>query len=221
MKIIVGLGNPGGKYEKTRHNMGFMVVDKFYKEFSRDKETGWKNNNKFKSEIAEIEWQQAKASKNKKESFEKVILVKPITYMNNSGLAVKLISSFYKIEINDIWVIHDDVDVPFGGIKIKLGGSSGGHRGLESIISGLGTEKFWRFRLGIGHPRKKEETRVHDKSWTKTSRGKLKSVEDFVLGGFALGEFGKARELIKRGVKALELGLEQDLEKAMNRFNSK
>ncbi|PIP74512.1 MAG: aminoacyl-tRNA hydrolase [Candidatus Levybacteria bacterium CG_4_9_14_3_um_filter_35_16] len=225
MKIIVGLGNPGEKYERTRHNLGFSAVDKFLKDFGG---SVWKDSEKFKGEIAHIEWQRqnsqkfkvssfAKASKDKQSSkfqgLEKVILLKPKTYMNNSGLSVRIVSDFYKIKPENIWILHDDLDLSFGSLKIRLGGASAGHRGIESIIDNLGTDKFWRFRLGIGHPIKKLKI--------KSEKLKVRKVDDYVLGSFGHGEMGKARELIKRVVNAIETGLEDGLEATMNRFNSK
>lgn len=222
MKLIVGLGNPGLKYEKTRHNMGFMIIDKFLREFEKNEDKNWTENNKLKSELAHIEWQRQTKSirqpgdKNHRvgENLEKVILAKPKTYMNNSGMAVSLLSKFYKIKNEDIWVIHDDLDLELGCLKIRFGGASAGHRGMESIIKNLGTDKFWRFRLGIGHPRRKLDT-------NKNARSGGKHVEDYVLHTFDRGEMGKARELTKRGVKALETGLEKGLDKAMNQYNTK
>lgn len=202
MKLIVGLGNPGEKYEKTRHNLGFMTVEHFLKDFLQVKSTSWENSPKFKSDIAQIEWQP------KHGSLEKVILAKPKTYMNNSGLAVRLISDFYKISPRDIWIIHDEIDLPLGALKIRFGGASAGHRGVECVISDLGTDKFWRFRMGIGEKRELIDTRK-------------KNVDDFVLGTFSGAEKGKLKALIKRGVEAIETSLEDDLESAMNRFNSK
>jgi PTH1 family peptidyl-tRNA hydrolase len=213
MKLIVGLGNPGEKYEKTRHNMGFLAIDKFFKQFSQS-EVNWENNSKFKSEIVHLEWQkQHQKSKEKwtpEDNLEKIILVRPQTYMNNSGLSVKLVSDFYKIKGEDIWILQDDIDLPTGTLKIRFGGASAGHRGIDSIISSLGTDKFWRFRMGVGHPMRKE-----------LSIGKVRNVENYVLEGFDRGEMGKARELVKRTTKAIEEALEKGLQSAMNRFNSK
>ena len=209
MKLIVGLGNPGGKYEKTRHNLGFLVLDRFLKDFSQVQKTIWEDNTKFKCDMAKIDWQP------KKGKLEKIILVKPKTYMNNSGLCVGLVSSFYKINPADIWLIHDEIDLPLGSMKIRFGGGSAGHKGVMSIMNSLGTEKFWRFRLGMGHQKGIQP---------RFNRGKIrnsKSVEEFVLRGFSSGEAGKAREVIKRGSKAIQEGLENGLEKAMNRFNTK
>jgi len=203
MKLIVGLGNPGLKHERSRHNLGFMIVDAFLKDFSSSPPTNFKEEKKFQSEVAEISWQP------KKGQAEKVILVKPLTYMNGSGLAVSSISKFYKIAPADIWIIHDEIDLPLGGMKIRFAGASAGHKGVESIIGHLGTDQFWRFRIGIGAQ--------HGKIQSK----KLKAIDQFVLGEFSEGEKGKAREIIKRGKKAIEDALEKGLEKAMNRFNTK
>lgn len=205
MNLIVGLGNPGERYITTRHNIGFMIVEHFFKDFETAKNTVWESSAKFKSDIAQIEWQRRHGD------LEKVMLVKPKTYMNNSGLAVSLISQYLNFSISDIWIIHDDIDLPLGSMKIRFGGASAGHHGVESIIGKLGTDKFWRFRMGIGTRNSKSETR----------NPKLKNVDDFVLGEFRGSERGKARELIKRGAKAIEMALEEGLEVAMNRFNAK
>lgn len=198
MKLIVGLGNPGGKHEKTRHNLGFMVLEHFLKDFESTKNTVWENSSKFKSDIAKIEWQP------KHGALEKIILVKPKTYMNNSGMAVQILTTYYKILTTDVWIIHDDIDLLLGAMKIRLGGASAGHHGVESVMDHLNTDKFWRFRLGIGG-----------------EDGRLKNVDDFVLGEFGGKEKGKIRELIKKGAKAIEEALENGLDSAMNRFNTK
>jgi len=202
MKLIVGLGNPGEKYEKTRHNLGFMIVDRFLKDFEQIKDTSWENSAKFKSDIAQIDWQP------KHSKMEKVILTQPKTFMNNSGMAVKIIADFYKIAPEDIWVINDDIDLPLGAMKIRFGGASAGHRGIESIIEQLGTDKFWRFRMGIGEKRELNDSRI-------------KNVDNFVLGVFSGAEKGKLKDLIKRGAMAIEMSLEDGMEAAMNRFNTK
>lgn len=210
MKLIVGLGNPGGKYESTRHNLGFMVVDHFLKDFETSQKKDWESSPKFKSEIAQIEWQRRSTSSGQA-NLEKVILCKPKTYMNLSGMAVALLSSFYKVQPEDIWIVHDDFDLPIGAMKIRLGGASAGHHGVESIIESLKTDKFWRFRLGTGES--------HSRG--KIAKHKIRSATDFVLNSFGRGESGKIRELIKRSVKAIETGLEENLQKAQNRFNTK
>lgn len=205
MKLVVGLGNPGDKYQKTRHNLGFMVVEKFLKNYEPVSKTIWQDEKKFKSDITEIEWQPRHGKE------EKVILVKPKTYMNNSGLAISLISQYLNISISDVWIIHDDIDLPLGAMKIRFGGGTAGHHGIQSIMEKLGTDKFWRFRMGIGISNSK----------SKIPNSKLKNVDDFVLGEFRGHESGKVRELIKRGAKAIAMGLEEGLEAAMNRFNTK
>lgn len=209
MKLIVGLGNPGEKYEKTRHNLGFMVLEKFLKDFEPIRETVWENSLKFKSDIAQIEWQRQHGPS--ADGLEKIILVKPKTYMNNSGMAVQLLTTYYQLLTNDVWIIHDDIDLPLGSMKIRFGGASAGHHGINSIIEKLGTDKFWRFRMGTGNSNSK----------SKITNSKLKNMDDFVLGKFTAGEKGKVRKLVKRGAKAIEMGLEEGLEVAMNRFNTK
>ncbi|MCL5438876.1 MAG: aminoacyl-tRNA hydrolase [Patescibacteria group bacterium] len=212
MKLIVGLGNPGEKYQNTRHNMGFMVVEKFFQEYEPIDKTVWDDSKKFKGDIAQIEWQRRSPSKagSGQALLEKIILAKPKTYMNNSGLAVLIISQFFKINPDDIWIVHDEIDLPLGFMKIRNGGASAGHRGVESIIKSLGTDKFWRFRLGIGN-----DERI------KTKTQKQKHIDDFVLEDFTSNEKRKVKDLIKRGVKAISFGLENGLEKAMNRFNTR
>ncbi len=202
MKLIVGLGNPGEYHLKQRHNLGFMVIDALFKDYAPAKET-FREEKKFSAELAEIIWQPKKGKE------VRAILVKPLTFMNGSGIAVKSIASFYKIEASDIWIVHDEVDLPLGAMKIRLGGSSAGHKGIESVIEHLKTDKFWRFRLGIGAQKVHKDGKI------------VKHIDDFVLGTFSESEKGKMREIIKRGVKALEDALEEGLEKAMNRFNTK
>lgn len=205
MKLIVGLGNPGEKYESTRHNMGFMTIDHFLKDFEPVSKSVFEDAIRFKSDIAQIEWQ-PKAGK-----MEKVILVKPKTYMNLSGLAVSLIANYYKIPASDIWIVHDDLDLPIGTMKIRLGGASAGHHGVESIIDALGTDKFWRFRLGTGESHSK----------VKIAKHMIRKADEFVLSGFKGGDAKRARELVKRAAKALVTALEEGMLKAQNRYNTK
>lgn len=205
MTLIVGLGNPGDKYQTTRHNLGFMIVDHFLRDFESAQKTQWEDNKKLKSNILQFEW------KPKVGQLQKVILAKPNTYMNNSGMAVSLIASFYKISPTDIWIINDDFDLPLGSMKIRFGGASAGHHGVESIINSLKTDKFWRFRMGTGESHSKYKMAKHN----------VREAEDFVLSGFGKGEAGKIRELIKRGTKALSTALEDGILQAQNRFNTK
>jgi len=199
MKILVGLGNPGDKYENTRHNIGFMALEQFLKDYEPLKKTTWTKSTKFKADIAEIEWNR------KTGEVEKVLLVKPATYMNNSGMSVKIVTDFYKVSPENMWIIHDDVDFPAGSMKIRFGGASAGHRGITSIIETLGTDKFWRFRLGIGRPREAGHS----------------GVVRHVLDELTHEDHKAIRELLKHTSKAIELGLEKDLHAAMNRYNTK
>jgi peptidyl-tRNA hydrolase, PTH1 family len=204
MKLIVGLGNPGPKYESTKHNVGFLVLERLLKDLEPVSKSNWDKNEKFKSEIYVFEYQ-PKVGK-----LEKVILAKPLTYMNNSGMAVSLIANFYKIKPKDVWVIHDELDLPLGHMKIRLGGSGAGHHGVESIIEVLKSDKFYRFRLGIG------QSKNHDKMARNNKRG-----EQYVLSDFTGSEKSKARSLVKRGSKALQMALEKGIESSQNQFNTK
>ncbi len=137
MKIIAGLGNPGKEYEHSRHNMGFDVIDILA---DRYKVSVWKSD--MKSEIATII-----------AGGEKVLLVKPQTYMNLSGEAVGAIAKYYKVDLDDIYIVCDDLDLPPGKTRIRKKGSAGGHNGIKSLIAHLGSEEFNRFRIGVGHPK--------------------------------------------------------------------
>ncbi len=205
MKLIVGLGNPGEKYENTRHNFGFIILDHFLKDFSPANKSSFEDSQKFKSDIFALDWQPKKAAA------EKVILAKPKTYMNNSGMAVSAIANFYKIAPLDIWVVYDELDLPLGSMKIRLGGSSAGHRGVESIMTSLKTDKFWRFRIGIGSSKNHEEVAKHN----------FRNAANFVLNKFKSNESGVVKHLIKKGTQALALDLEKDIHAAMNRFNTR
>jgi PTH1 family peptidyl-tRNA hydrolase len=137
IKLIVGLGNPGKEYANTRHNAGFWCVD----ELTRIQNVSFKADSKFHGLVA-------RASVHGHE----VYLLKPQTFMNISGRAVGAVAQFYKIEPAQILVAHDELDLPPGSAKLKLGGGHGGHNGLKDIIAQLGTKDFWRLRIGIGHP---------------------------------------------------------------------
>ncbi|MFA5021713.1 MAG: aminoacyl-tRNA hydrolase [Patescibacteria group bacterium] len=137
MKLIVGLGNPDTKYQDTWHNVGFIMIDKIQAHKPQEFLT-CKNNKKFQAAICEGMSPE-----------EKIILVKPQTYMNNSGQAVSALVNFYKIQLSDLWVIHDDIDLPLGNIRISQNASAAGHKGVQSIIDHLGSKDFVRFRIGI------------------------------------------------------------------------
>lgn len=204
MKLIVGLGNPGEKYRNTRHNAGFMAIDHLLKDIGTN-EDDWSSNAKLKSEVASF-------TVSSEAGEQKVILAKPQTFMNESGQAVRLLMDFYKVEPDDLWVVYDELDLPLGTLKIRNGGSAAGHHGVESVMEHIGTDAFWRFRLGIGVSRTKEQP---------IGKQIIRDAKDFVLDTFSQSEQGKAREMIKHACQALEAGLQKDIQTAVNRFNTK
>lgn len=191
MKLIIGLGNPGEQYQKVRHNLGFMVADELVKKIGAG---NWSENKNLKSEIVKT---------------LDLVIAKPQTYMNNSGMAVKLLVDYFKIPVEDIIIIHDELDLPLGKIKVRSGGAAAGHHGVESIIKALGDDKFIRVRLGIGNL--KTQSAEHGAQHIDTNH--------FVLEPFMAGEKSKLKHLLKQAVGAVELLLEQGLEKAQNQFN--
>lgn len=200
MKLIVGLGNFDEKYTYTRHNIGFMVVEKLNKELLplAKSEKAWRKEIKFTSAISKIN--------------NELLLVKPHTYMNRSGFAVQGIMQFYKITLADVWVVHDDIDLPLGKIRIRRGGGSGGHNGVESIIAQLGSPDFLRFRLGIGRGKL-------DLPHTADHNLHRQDIEKFVLAPFRENEAGDVKKLIKNAVTAITTTLDKGIEATMNRFN--
>ncbi len=189
MFLIVGLGNPGVKYAKTRHNVGFLVVEELAEKYG----FVLKNMPKFQSYAAE-----GKIGK------EKVIVAMPMTYMNNSGLSVSRLAQFYKIQPENIIVIHDDIDLPFGKQRISFNSSSGGHNGIKSIISSLGTQNFIRVRVGISNKLMEEKNIPADKFVLQNfSKDEMKNV---------LGEMGKY-------ISAVEMIMIKGYEKTMGEFN--
>jgi len=187
MKLIAGLGNPGKEYEHSRHNIGWDVADELAKRWGISL---WKE--QMKSDTASVT-----------KFGEKILLVKPLTYMNLSGDAVGAIASYYKISVEDIFVICDDLDLPPGKVRIRKKGSAGGHNGLKSIISQLHSEDFIRFRVGVGHP--------HDGH----------TVIEHVLQR-PCGEDVEKIETAKTTVAdAVECALEYTVDKAMNLYNKK
>lgn len=196
MKLIVGLGNPGDKYKDTRHNVGFMVVDKLAHELG-GADVAWDTSQKLTAEVAKT---------------GEVVLAKPTTFMNASGVAVRKIIDFYKMNAEDVWVIHDDLDLPLGKIRIRVGGASAGHHGIDSIIKELGSDKFVRVRLGIGKV-KSGGTVVADRQLHQSS------VIRFVLSKFGRSEAGEFKHLVAHGVEAVRVGLFKGIDRAMNRFN--
>lgn len=196
MKLIVGLGNPGEKYQDTRHNVGFMVVEKLAHELG-GVDVRWGNEEKHKALVAKT---------------GDVVLIKPTTFMNASGIAVSNLARFYKLKAEDIWIVHDDLDLPLGKIRIRLGGASAGHHGIDSVIRELGDDKFVRIRLGIGRGTSKTGAIADRKMHTS-------SVIAFVLSRFGKSEAGDLKHLVKDGTEAVRVALFKGIDKAMNRFN--
>lgn len=214
MKMIVGLGNPGIKYANTRHNMGFMATDALIRKLEPAEKTFWENNKGLKSEIKQIN-----SSAGGRTS--PILLAKPTTFMNNSGFAVAAVAKYYKVASSDLVVIHDDLDLPLGKIRVRFGGGAGGHKGVESVIERLGTDKFLRIRLGIGSPKRIKNFSPRE---ALAKRGKLKiknsrSVDDYVLSPFQSSERGKVKTCLRDTVRTVDLILKHGIEKYMGKYN--
>ncbi len=184
MKVIVGLGNPGGQYAETRHNIGFVVVDSLAEELKLEYRS------KFQGLLGEG-----------KLDGEKIFLLKPQTYMNLSGRSVRELANFMKIPVGDILTIHDDMDLPFGKMRLRSSGSPGGHNGIRSIIGELGTEEFWRLKIGVGRP---------PHNWDPAR---------YVLAPFVPEELKLMDDIIDRALKAIRLWALGESTKAMNLYN--
>jgi PTH1 family peptidyl-tRNA hydrolase len=186
MKLIVGLGNPGREYELTRHNIGFMAIDELAKRWNISL-----NEQKFKGVFGA--------------GFvngEKVILLKPLTYMNLSGESIRPLMDYYKIDVDDFVVMYDDLDISVGKLRLRMKGSAGGHNGVKSTISHLGTQEFQRIRMGIDRP----------KNGMK--------VVDYVLGRFTSEEIPDVNHSIEKAADACEEWLNKPFLQIMNTFNS-
>ena len=182
MKLIIGLGNPGKKYEFTRHNIGFLIVDEIVKE----------NNFHYKEKFDGLYCEEL--IKN-----EKVIFLKPQTYMNLSGISVKKIMDFYKIKKEDILVIHDDLDLMFGKYKLKKNSSSGGHNGIKDIINHLNSKDFLRLKIGILNENKKETKEFVLNNFSKKEQEDLKkNIEIYKNIIFDFIEGKNANELMNK-----------------------
>lgn len=186
MKLIVGLGNPGIEYQNTRHNIGFMMLDSYASShnftFSKTKYNGM---------YAEIFF-----------GSEKVIFLKPLSYMNLSGEVVRKFVDYYHIDVQDLLIIHDDLDLPFGKIKVKPSGSSGGHNGLKNIEFHLNTQNYKRFKIGI-------------------SNNKQINTKDYVLGKFSREELEEISHLAIRVSEMIDAFLAKDFSDIMNQYNRK
>ncbi|MBQ9825507.1 MAG: aminoacyl-tRNA hydrolase [Solobacterium sp.] len=189
MKLIAGLGNPGKEYQNTRHNSGFMAIDLLADRLGVSIST-----NKFNALIAQtrIEGQP-------------VLLMKPLTYMNESGSALSQAVSFYKIEPQDILVLHDDMDLPVGSVRIRKKGSAGGQKGMKSIISCLKTDEIARIRIGVGHSQK----------------GNHEIVPDWVLSPVSKADREVFDTALKAAAEAAYAWVSEDMDKVMSRYNIK
>lgn len=214
MILIVGLGNPGQKYENTRHNIGFMVVDELARKLSKYNFSFEKSQDKQFSKDMKPKALILKS----KYGGNDLLLAKPQTEMNASGYAVQFLITNYKLLITNLWVIHDDLDLSLGKLKITIGHGSAGHHGIDSIVEQLGTQNFVRFRVGIGHPVKVGKEVVE--SW-KLEPEKIKKygVIDFVLEEFQGKEAVEADKMIKKTSQAVELALKEGIETATNQYN--
>ena len=186
MHLIVGLGNPGAEYAPTRHNAGFLLVEKLAAQWQAD----WTNERKFKARMAKSDRQG-----------KRVLLCEPQTFMNLSGETVGEVTGFYQLPLPQLIVAVDDADLPFGEIRLRPGGSSGGHHGLESIEQHLGSREFARLRIGIGR------------------KDGARQITNYVLGKFEPAEKGLLEKILERAANQVECWLAAGLQKAMSQFN--
>ena len=187
LRIIVGLGNPGPEHQVTRHNAGFWFVDVLAQRHGVE----FRDYRKFSGETARISI-----------SGQDIVLLKPTTYMNRSGLSVRQLSEFYKIAPDEILVAHDELDLPVGSVRLKHGGGHGGHNGLRDTIAHIG-DSFWRLRLGIGHPGNKTE------------------VIDYVLTRAPRAEEEQILDAVNSAADCIPLILEQGAERAMTKLHNR
>lgn len=187
-QLIVGLGNPEPKYEQTRHNIGFEAVDAL----ARSWQIPLSENRKFQGLFGE----------GRGVHKDKIRLLKPLTYMNLSGQAIRATTDWYKLPPESVLVIYDDMDLPLGRIRLRLSGSAGGHNGMKSAIAHLGTQNFPRLRIGIGRTNDKEAI-------------------SHVLGRFSPFEMQLMSEVVQLVVGAVELSLKEGVEKAMSLYNNR
>jgi PTH1 family peptidyl-tRNA hydrolase len=187
MKLIVGLGNPGAEYARTRHNVGWWIVDAFAKKFRIEIGRHEKNAMTGEGRVAG----------------GAVMVAKPLTYMNHSGDAVKLLSNAYLESTDDLMVVYDDIDLPTAKLRIRPNGSSGTHNGMRSVVASLASERFARLRFGVRGPNYAEVARLRD----------------YVLDEFTAEELPAVEAAVGRAVDALVLFARGDLRRAMNEFN--
>ena len=183
IRLVIGLGNPGPEYEGSRHNIGFELVDRL----AHERGLKWEKEHKFRSKIATGK--------------DGVVFAKPLTFMNLSGNAVARLMRRQRLAADQVLVIYDDTALPPGALRIRAGGSAGGHNGIKSLIEYLGTEDFPRFRLGIG-PAPENEI-----------------LTDHVLGRFSEAEWGEMEKVLEIATEGVNCALSVGLDAAMNRFN--
>jgi PTH1 family peptidyl-tRNA hydrolase len=188
MFLIVGLGNPGAEYAKTRHNAGFLLVQKLAERWKAN----WTLEKKFNARVA-------RADRNE----GRVLLCEPQTFMNSSGESVGQLAQFFRVPPSGLLVAVDDADLPFGEIRLRPGGSSGGHHGLESIEQHLATREFARLRIGIGR------------------KAGAREITDYVLGRFSAAETELAKKVLSVAADQTEVWLKAGIQKAMSQFNGK
>ena len=193
-QLIVGLGNPEPKYDRTRHNIGFAAIDIL----SETWRISLSENRKFKGLFGEGIWRGS----------DKMRLLKPLTYMNRSGQSIQAAVNWYKLPPESVLVVYDDMDLPVGRLRLRLSGSAGGHNGMKSTISHLGTQNFPRLRIGIGKPKDAADTQTGE-------------TISHVLGKFSPSETQVMEKVLKLVVEAVELSLKQGVEKSMSLYNSR
>lgn len=186
LHLIVGLGNPGAEYAKTRHNAGFLLVARLAARWR----ASWALEKKFNARVARVEQNESR-----------VLLCEPQTFMNSSGEAVGQLMTFYRVPLKQLLVVVDDADLPLGEIRLRPGGSSGGHHGLESIEQHLGTRGFARLRIGIGR------------------KAGAREITDYVLGRFGSTESELAEKVLTAAAEQAEVWLKAGIQKAMSQFN--
>ena len=184
MKLIVGIGNPGKEYKNTRHNIGFNILDN-YASFHSVKITKEKYNGLYANFVL---------------NGEKIILLKPLSYVNLSGIVVKKYMDYFKISVEDVLIISDDLDLDFGKIRLRLSGSSGGHNGLKNIEENLGTKNYKRMKFGI-------------------SNNKNIDTKDYVLGSLSFDEVKKFNEILPVTIKILDDFVVLSFVNLMNKYN--
>ena len=183
MKLIIGLGNPGNEYKNTRHNVGFIVLD------------GYLNTNDWKEKFNALYHEE-------RINGEKVVFVKPLTYMNLSGDAIVKFVNYFDVDIDDLLVIHDDLDLQFGNYKLKKNSSAGGHNGIKSIINRLTSDAFARLKIGVSHDRSID-------------------TKDYVLGSFSKEELDKFKSMQNDFNDIINSFIKDGIERTMNIYNTK